>query len=74
MAEQLESGDYTTGVVSNPAIRVRGDRTLLRTAGKQGVISEPLSPYARLMECRLTQGRGNEDGAGVVGLLTAARS
>jgi 3-hydroxyisobutyrate dehydrogenase-like beta-hydroxyacid dehydrogenase len=72
-AEHLESGDYTTGVVSNLAMRVRGNRTLLRTAEEQGVSTELLAPYAELMERRLARGHGDEDDTGVVDLLAAPR-
>ncbi|MFD6953224.1 dehydrogenase [Nocardiopsis sp. TSRI0078] len=72
-AEQLESGDYTTGVVSNLAMQVRGNRTLLRTAEEQGVSPALLLPYAELMERRLARGHGDEDGTGVVDLLSASR-
>ncbi|WP_223830350.1 imine reductase family protein [Nocardiopsis quinghaiensis] len=72
-AERLESGDYTTGVVSNLAMQVRGDRTLLRTAEEQGVSTALLLPYAEMMERRLAQGHGDEDGTGVVDLLAVPR-
>jgi 3-hydroxyisobutyrate dehydrogenase-like beta-hydroxyacid dehydrogenase len=72
-ARQLESGDYTTGGVSNLAMQVRGNRTLLRTAGEQGVSTELLAPYTELMERRLAQGRGEEDVTGVVDLLSVPR-
>ncbi|WP_150251985.1 NAD(P)-dependent oxidoreductase [Nocardiopsis deserti] len=72
-AEQLESGDYTRGVVSNLSMQVRGNRTLLRTAEEQGVSTELLAPYAELMEHRLARGHGDEDGTGVVDLLAAPR-
>ncbi|MFJ9775553.1 NAD(P)-binding domain-containing protein [Kitasatospora sp. NPDC101157] len=68
-AEQLESGDYTTGVVSNLAMQVAGKETLLRTAEEQRVSAELLSPYFRLMEHRLALGSGAEDLVGVVDLL-----
>ncbi|MFD8702133.1 NAD(P)-binding domain-containing protein [Kitasatospora sp. NPDC059648] len=68
-AAQLESGDYTTGVVSNLAMQVAGKETLLRTAEEQRVSVELLSPYFRLMEHRLALGSGAEDLTGVVDLL-----
>ncbi|MEV7600573.1 NAD(P)-binding domain-containing protein [Kitasatospora sp. NPDC089797] len=68
-AGQLESGDYTTGVVSNLAMQVAGKETLLRTAEEQRVSVELLSPYFRLMEHRLALGSGAEDLTGVVDLL-----
>ncbi|MER7848039.1 NAD(P)-binding domain-containing protein [Kitasatospora sp. NPDC096077] len=68
-AGQLESGDYTTGVVSNLAMQVAGQETLLRTAEEQRVSVELLSPYFRLMKHRLALGSGAEDLTGVVDLL-----
>ncbi|WP_030241174.1 NAD(P)-binding domain-containing protein [Streptomyces sp. NRRL S-350] len=68
-AEQLESGDYTRGVVSNLAMQVAGKGTLLRTAEEQGVSAELLEPYFRLMERRLAVGSGEEGLTGVVDLL-----
>ncbi|MFE4396147.1 MULTISPECIES: imine reductase family protein [Streptomycetaceae] len=68
-AEQLESGDYTQGVVSNLAMQVAGRQTLLGTAEEQGVSAELLEPYFRLMERRLEIGGGEEDLTGVVDLL-----
>ncbi|AXK31776.1 NAD(P)-dependent oxidoreductase [Streptomyces armeniacus] len=69
VAEQLELGDYTEGVVSNLAMQVAGNATLLRTAEEQGVSSELLAPYMELMERRLADGHGDEDGTGVIDLL-----
>ncbi|MEU3885894.1 NAD(P)-binding domain-containing protein [Streptomyces sp. NPDC029041] len=68
-AERLQSGDYTGGVVSNLAMQVAGNATLLRTAGEQRVGPELLTPYMELMERRLAQGHGEEDGTGIVELL-----
>ncbi|MEU4490294.1 NAD(P)-binding domain-containing protein [Streptomyces purpurascens] len=68
-ADQLESGDYTGNVVSNLAMQVAGNTTLLRTAEEQRVSPELLTPYMALMERRLAQGHGDEDGTGIVELL-----
>ncbi|WP_224284730.1 NAD(P)-dependent oxidoreductase [Streptomyces sp. LS1784] len=68
-AEQLESGDYAQDVVSNLAMQVAGQETLLRTAEEQRVSAELLQPYFRLMERRLEIGGGEEDLTGVVDLL-----
>ncbi|MFC4564574.1 NAD(P)-dependent oxidoreductase [Nocardiopsis mangrovi] len=70
IAEQLESGDYTTGVASNLAMIVAGNPTLLATAEEQGVSTELLAPYLTLMERLLAEGHGDEGTAGVVDLLT----
>ncbi|MEU5390872.1 NAD(P)-dependent oxidoreductase [Streptomyces tibetensis] len=73
-AERLQSGDYTRGVVSNLAMQVAGNATLLRTAEEQQVSPELLTPYTELMERRLAQGHGDEDETGVVELLDTRRS
>lgn len=72
-ADQLQSGDYTRNVVSNLAMQVAGNATLLRTAEEQRVSPELLTPYMELMERRLAQGHGDEDGAGMVELLDLRR-
>ncbi|WP_309061865.1 NAD(P)-binding domain-containing protein [Streptomyces sp.] len=71
-AEQLESGDYTKGVVSNLAMQSAGNATLLRTAEEQGVSAELLTPYMELMARRVADGHGDEDGAGMIDLLVRA--
>ncbi|MCP2166525.1 3-hydroxyisobutyrate dehydrogenase [Goodfellowiella coeruleoviolacea] len=68
-AEQLHSGDYTQGVVSNLAMQVAGTSTLLATAEQQGVSPELLTPFMDLMRRRLDQGHGDEGTTGVVDLL-----
>jgi 3-hydroxyisobutyrate dehydrogenase-like beta-hydroxyacid dehydrogenase len=70
IADHLASGDYTEGVVSNLAMMVEGNATLLRTAEEQGVSAELLTPYMDLMERRLADGHGGESTAGVTDLLT----
>ncbi|MGW5052370.1 NAD(P)-dependent oxidoreductase [Actinokineospora sp. NPDC004072] len=69
-AEQLESGDYRKGVVSNLAMQVAGIPTLLDTTTDQGVSPELLTPYLTLMRQRLTTAHGDEDTIGIVDLLT----
>lgn len=71
-AERLESGDYTEGVVSNLAMQAAGNATLLRTADEQGVSDELLTPYMELMERRVADGHGDEDGTGLIDLLRSA--
>ncbi|GAA4229336.1 3-hydroxyisobutyrate dehydrogenase-like beta-hydroxyacid dehydrogenase [Streptosporangium album] len=68
-AGHLESGDYTKGVVSNLAMMVEGNSTLLRTAEEQGVSAELLTPFTALMERRLADGHGDEGTTGVIDLL-----
>ncbi|MEU5708382.1 MULTISPECIES: NAD(P)-dependent oxidoreductase [Streptomyces] len=68
-AERLESGDYTTGVVSTLQMQVAGTDTLLRTAREQGVRPDLLNPFLELMRRRLADGHGTEDTTGLVDLL-----
>jgi 3-hydroxyisobutyrate dehydrogenase-like beta-hydroxyacid dehydrogenase len=70
IADHLESGDYTKGVVSNLAMMVEGNATLLRTAEEQGVSAELLTPFMALMERRLADGHSDEGTTGVIDLLT----
>lgn len=72
-ADQLESGDYTRNVVSNLAMQAAGNATLLRTAEEQRVSPELLTPYMELMERRVAQGHGEEDGTGMIELLDLRR-
>ncbi|MEU2552322.1 NAD(P)-binding domain-containing protein [Streptomyces sp. NPDC013313] len=68
-ADQLRSGDYTKGVVSNLAMQVAGTQTFLSTAEQQGVSPELLNPYFALMRRRLAEGSGEEDLTGMIDLL-----
>ncbi|MFF8091933.1 NAD(P)-dependent oxidoreductase [Streptomyces sp. NPDC016675] len=72
-ADQLESGDYGKGVVSNLAMQVAGNATLLRTAEEQEVSAELLTPYMSVMERWLAEGHGEEDPTGMVELLDLRR-
>ncbi|MEV8635061.1 NAD(P)-binding domain-containing protein [Streptosporangium sp. NPDC051023] len=74
VADHLESGDYTRGVVSNLAMMTEGNATLLRTAEEQGVSAELLTPFMDLMERRLADGYGDEGTTGVIDLLTRYRT
>lgn len=69
LAERLESGDYTTGVVSNLAMQVTANATLVSTAEDQGVSPELLAPYFALEARHVAAGNGDEDGAGLVDRL-----
>lgn len=69
MADQIDSGDYAKGVVSNLAMQVSGNRALEATAHEQGVDPRLLAPYFALLEKRLAQGFGHEDGTGAVEYL-----
>jgi 3-hydroxyisobutyrate dehydrogenase-like beta-hydroxyacid dehydrogenase len=73
-ADQLRSGDYTKGVVSNLAMQVAGTPTFLSTAERQGVSPELLKPCFELMSRRLAEGSGEEDLTGVIDLLVRRRA
>ncbi|MFF5536670.1 NAD(P)-dependent oxidoreductase [Streptomyces cinerochromogenes] len=73
-ADQLRSGDYTKGVVSNLAMQVAGTPAFLDTAEQQGVSTELLSPYFELMRRRLAEGSGEEDLTGVIDLLVRGKA
>ncbi|MDF3143241.1 NAD(P)-dependent oxidoreductase, partial [Streptomyces sp. T21Q-yed] len=73
-ADQLQSGDYGTDVVSNLAMQVAGNATLLATAEEQGVSPELLTPYMSLLERWLAAGHGDEDTTGAVALLDARQA
>ncbi|MGA5817577.1 NAD(P)-binding domain-containing protein [Kitasatospora sp. NPDC094028] len=68
-ARRLESGDYTTGVVSNLAMQAAGRHTLLGTAEEQGVSPELLTPFFHLMQRRLATASPTEDLTGLTDLL-----
>ncbi|WP_424185091.1 NAD(P)-dependent oxidoreductase [Actinokineospora sp. G85] len=70
-ADQLTHGDYARGVVSNLAMQVAGNATLLATAEEQGVRPDLLQPYFDLMARRLADGHGHEDTTGVIEYLKA---
>ncbi|PVE13801.1 dehydrogenase [Streptomyces scopuliridis RB72] len=70
VAAQLDSGDYTSDVVSNLAMQVAGVKTFVGTAREQGVSPELLTPYFDLMKRRLEGGQGAEGVTGLVELLT----
>ncbi|MFG3258381.1 NAD(P)-dependent oxidoreductase [Streptomyces sp. NPDC048172] len=70
-AAQLESGDYTEGVVSNLAMMTAGNATLLRTAEEQGVSTELIAPFTDLMAARLAE--GGHDGESVTGIVDMLR-
>ncbi|BDD72036.1 NAD(P)-binding domain-containing protein [Streptomyces violaceoruber] len=73
-ADRIESGDYAKDVVSNLAMQVAGNATLLRTAAEQGVSPELLTPYTALLERWLAEGHGTEDTTGAVELLNLRRT
>lgn len=69
MAEQIDKGDYTIGVVSNLAMQEAGYGNLIQAARDQGISPELIAPLHPLMRRRVTEGHGDEDLAGLVELL-----
>ncbi|WP_435212214.1 NAD(P)-binding domain-containing protein [Streptomyces sp. bgisy034] len=73
-ADQLQSGDHGKDVVSNLAMQVAGNATLLATVEEQGVSAELLTPYLALLERWPAEGHGDGDTTGAVELLDARRA
>ncbi|MEV6908184.1 NAD(P)-binding domain-containing protein [Amycolatopsis sp. NPDC051071] len=68
-AEQIDSGDYVTDVVSNLAMQAGAYPNLAKAAEEQGVSAELLTPLQSLMDKRVAAGHGAEDLIGVIELL-----
>ncbi|MEV7548387.1 NAD(P)-binding domain-containing protein [Amycolatopsis sp. NPDC089917] len=68
-AEQIDSGDYGTGVVSNIAMQAAAFPNLTKAASEQGVSAELLAPLQSLMDRRVAAGHGAEDLVGVIEIL-----
>jgi 3-hydroxyisobutyrate dehydrogenase-like beta-hydroxyacid dehydrogenase len=68
-AEQIDSGDYSVGVVSPLAMQSAGFAELLELAEHNGISSELIAPLGPLMARRVAEGHGHEDITGVVELL-----
>ncbi|OXM46073.1 NAD(P)-dependent oxidoreductase [Amycolatopsis alba] len=68
-AEQIDSGDYGTDVVSNIAMQAAAFPNLAKAAAEQGVSAELLAPLQSLMDRRVAAGHGAEDLVGVIEIL-----
>ncbi|WP_093607608.1 NAD(P)-dependent oxidoreductase [Streptomyces indicus] len=68
-AVHLKTRDFTSDVVSNLAMQVAGNQTLLDTAEGQGISSELLLPYYALMSRTLEVGSPEEGTARMAELL-----
>jgi hypothetical protein len=73
-AVQMDTGDYTTGVVSNLAMQTSAFHNFFDAAHEQGVSPELIAPLYPLMQRRLLEGGGAEDVAGLVELLNTRRT
>ncbi len=68
-AEQIDAGDYATGVVSGLAMQAAAYPNLVAVARAQGVDPALIAPLGPLMARRVAAGYGHEDITGVVELL-----
>jgi 3-hydroxyisobutyrate dehydrogenase-like beta-hydroxyacid dehydrogenase len=68
-AEQIDAGDYATGVVSGLAMQAAAYPNLVAVARDQGVDPALVAPLGPLMARRVADGHGHEDITGVVELL-----
>jgi 3-hydroxyisobutyrate dehydrogenase-like beta-hydroxyacid dehydrogenase len=73
-AEQIDMGDYVTGVVATLAMQASGYVHLVDVAKAQGVSTELLAPLAALMERRVADGHGQDDIASVIEALVEPRA
>jgi 3-hydroxyisobutyrate dehydrogenase-like beta-hydroxyacid dehydrogenase len=73
-AEQIDTGDYATGVVATLAMQASGYVHLVDVAKAQGVSTELLTPLAALMERRVADGHGQDDIASVIEALVEPRA
>ncbi|MFI9719371.1 NAD(P)-dependent oxidoreductase [Streptomyces sp. NPDC052396] len=68
-ARQIESGDYTQGVVSGIGMQAAAFDNLLHTAEDQGIRPVLFTALRDLMKRRVADGHGAEDISGLVELL-----
>ncbi|MFI0260195.1 NAD(P)-dependent oxidoreductase [Streptomyces sp. NPDC017056] len=68
-AEQIESGDYAHGVVSNLGMQAVGLDNIFQAYEDQGISAELLAPLRALVRRRVAEGHGAEDFPGVTELL-----
>ncbi|HEY4418663.1 MAG TPA: NAD(P)-dependent oxidoreductase, partial [Pseudonocardia sp.] len=73
-AEQIDTGDYATGVVATLAMQASGYVHLVDVAKAQGVGTELLTPLAALMDRRVADGHGQDDIASVIEALVEPRA
>jgi 3-hydroxyisobutyrate dehydrogenase-like beta-hydroxyacid dehydrogenase len=69
MAEQIDSGDYSSDVTANLAMQAVGFDNLMAAGRDQGVAVDLLVPLRTLIQRRVADGHGAEDLAGVIELL-----
>jgi 3-hydroxyisobutyrate dehydrogenase-like beta-hydroxyacid dehydrogenase len=68
-AEQIDSGDFRTGVASKLEMQLAAFPNFLDASKDQGVRPDFLLPMFELMKERVAAGHGDEDGAGIVEIL-----
>ncbi|WP_433555881.1 NAD(P)-dependent oxidoreductase [Pseudonocardia xinjiangensis] len=73
-AEQIDTGDYGTGVDATLAMQAASYVHLVEVAESQRVGTELLLPLAGLMDRRVADGHGHEDITSVIELLVGRRS
>jgi len=69
MAEQVDTKDYTSNVVSNIAMQAAGHPNLIDASSDQGVSTELVEPMGVLMRKAVAAGYGNADLASLVELI-----
>lgn len=69
LAEQIDTGDYAKGAVSNLGPHAVALANLIEASGAQGVDDALMKPIRELVERRMADGHGDGDISGLVELL-----
>lgn len=68
-AEQVDSGDHTSNVVSNLAMQAAGYQNLIQASEEQGVGAEMIAPLGGLLKRAVALGYGKADLSSLVELI-----
>lgn len=69
LAEQIDSGDYTTGVVSNLGMQATALENIVQASEDQGVSADLLVPLQTLIHRRVADGHSADDISGLIELI-----
>lgn len=69
LAQQIDSGDYTTGVVSNLAMQAPALANIAQASKDHGVSTDLMLPIQAVIDQRVANGYGAEDISGVIELI-----
>jgi 3-hydroxyisobutyrate dehydrogenase-like beta-hydroxyacid dehydrogenase len=72
LAQQIDSGDYTTGVVSNLGMQAVAYANITQASKDQGIAVDLLAPLQALIDQRVADGHRDDDMSGVIELISTA--